>query len=337
MASPLRFRVDHGRWSEQRVRDQLLASLKDSFGAALADPRFEIGGGWRSYRFVIHNGDRALFAVDDADDPVAYWLGNTETPSALWRTDKQGWEEVPYRVARWAQREFLAELYDEEPWLREYQYLAWFFLPVLCSKDGRETTRRFLREHAAGFPDAERADALAFYDSFLSTGVLEPYRETMAGKLGTSNQFDLTRMRAAMGEFTVAKLLFEAGLDPVPEIDVDTGHAIDFRTAGGRLVEVTRPQSPRRRSVDILPVTAVSESAKTKTNGQLDDHQSAVLFVDCSNFVDDEWAPVRGEQPVLAHQPAVVFRARPSGGIEGYTVGDVPFDLSGVMDVFGRR
>lgn len=305
----------------------MLAPLSDSFGASLAEPRYSIGPDWRAYRFIIDNGDRALFAVAP-DEQTAYWMGNTETPPALWRTDKEGWKEVPYRLARWARRELLADLYDAAPWLADYEYLAWFFLPVLMSKDGRETTRRFLREDAAGFPDADWRDGLAFYDEFLSTGVLEPYRETMAGKLGTSKQFDRTRMRAAMGEFTVAKLLFTAGLDPVPEIDVDSGHAIDFRTADGRLVEVTRPKSPRNRKVVTTPIAAVTESARAKTTGQLEQHQQAVLFVDCTNFLDDEWAPVRAEQPQTAHRPAVVFRARPSGRIEGYTVGDVPFNLS---------
>jgi len=41
---------------------------------------------------------------------------------------------------------------EEDPWLAAYDHLAWFFLPVFFSKDGRESTRNFFREHAAGFP-----------------------------------------------------------------------------------------------------------------------------------------------------------------------------------------
>lgn len=334
MASPLRFRVDHSQWSEHRIREELLDPLEESFGASLEAPRYSIGPEWTGYRFRIHNGDRALFVTHD-EESVAYWVGNTETPAALWRTDKHGWEEIPFDVARWARRELLADLYEADPWLAEFEYLTWFFLPVLMSKDGRRTTRRFFREDAAGFPEADWREGVEFYDSFLSTGVLEPYRETMAGKLGTSQQYDRTRMRAAMGEFTVAKLLFGTGLDPVPEVDVDSGHAIDFRTNGGRLVEVTRPQSPRDREVVTTGINAVTESARAKTTGQLEEHQQAVLFVDCTNFLDDEWAPVRAERPQTAHQPAVVFRARPSGHVEGYTVGTVPFDLGESITVLG--
>jgi hypothetical protein len=280
----------------------------------------------------MDNGDRALFAWR-TDDPMAYWIGNTETPSALWRTDKQDWETVPFELARWARRELLAELYENAPWIEPYSYLAWFFLPVLMSKDGRETTRRFLREHAAGFPNASWETALSFYDSFLSTGALDEHREVMAGKLGTSARLDLTRMRAAMAEFTVAKVLFEAGHDPTPEVDVETGHTLDFRTDGGTLVEVARPQPPTRRSVADTPTAAIRETAATKATGQLENYPNTVLVVDCSSFPDDEWRTLAAEQPTLDHQPTVVLRARPSGRIDGFELGQVSLDFDEAVEL----
>lgn len=280
----------------------------------------------------MDNGDTALFAWNESE---AYWIGNTETPSALWGTTKYTFEEVPYPVARWAQRELLAELYEDEPWLAEYDHLAWFFLPVFCSKDGRHTTRAFFRDHAAGFPDATREAACAFYDRFLSSGALDDHRYVMASKLGTSERPDLFRMSASMSEFTVAKVLTDAGYDVTPEIEVTTGHSIDFRAdaadGSGALVEVTRPRPPARRFAN-SPIAALRETAETKTSGQLDRHGGGVtLFVDCSSFRDDEWAEIRGERPAVRHRPAVVFRARPEGGghVEGYRKGSPPLDLEG--------
>jgi hypothetical protein len=156
----------------------------------------------------------------------------------------------------------------------------------------------------------------------------------MAGKLGTSNYLDLTRMAAAMGEFNAAKLLVNAGYEITPEIEVTTGHSIDYRadppaSKGGQgvLVEVTRPLPPGRRSVD-SPLTAVRETAKTKTDGQLDAHAGGVvLFVDCSSFPDDDWQVIAAEQPDVRHRPAVVFRVRPDGSIEGYRKGRLPLAL----------
>ena len=336
MARPIRFRHSPQHWNERRVRNELLTPLDRSLGATLSPSWYAIGGDYEARRLDMDNGDTALFAWNDHD---AYWLGNTETPSTLWKTEKYGFEEVPYHVARWGQREFLAELAEADPWLASYEHLAWFFLPVFCSKDGRETTRRFFREYAAGFPDASRDDALSFYETFLSTGVLDDHRYEMAGKLGTSEYFDGGRMSATMSEFTVAKLLYEAGYHPEPEIEVSTGHALDFRARppdatgdSGPLVEVTRPLPPTRRAAN-TPVAAVKDTAETKVNGQLSAHGGgAVLFVDCSSFRDDEWAQVRGEQPDVRHRPAVVFRARPDGRVEGYRKGSVPLSLEGTIE-----
>jgi hypothetical protein len=205
------------------------------------------------------------------------------------------------------------------------------------SKDGRHTTREFFRDHAAGFPDADREAGLSFYEEFLRTGTLDDYRETMAGKLGTSEYLDLTRMRAAMAEFTVARLLVESGYEVVPEIEVATGHSLDYRAQSpgatddsGPLVEVTRPQPPSRRSAG-TPAAALRETAGTKATGQLQEHGGgAVLFVDCSSFPDDEWRAVAAERPGVQHRPAVVFRARPGGQFEGYSVGNPPLELTAI-------
>ncbi|WP_115863182.1 DUF5784 family protein [Halorussus litoreus] len=342
MASPLRFRRSTERWTDDKIERDLLSSLDEKFGARLLTPHFVVPSGYDAHRFEIDNGDFALF-IWNPDGGEAYWLGNTETPSALWRTEKYTFDEIPYSVARWAQRELLADLAVEAPWLAEYEHLAWFFLPVLFSKDGRHSSRKFFREHAMGFPDATRDDALRFYEGFLSTGALDDYRYEMASKLGTSPQVDPVRMASAMSEFTAAKLLVDAGYEVTPEIEVTTGHSLDFRAdlpaeaassdgGGGVLVEVTRPRPPTRRNAD-TPVAAVRETAETKTSGQLDKHGGgAVLFVDCSGFRDDEWAAVKGEQPEVRHRPAVVFRARPLGHVEAYSKGSVPLDLGGAVE-----
>lgn len=324
MAGPLRFRRSNESWNEQRVREQLLRPLDDSFGARLEAPWFDPPDGYEAARLEMDNGDFALFCWNGGR---AYWLGNTTTPEVLWRTEKYGFTEVPYRIARWAQQELLARLEVVDPWLADYDHVAWFFLPVLLSKDGRETTRAFFAEHAAGFPDATRDEGLAFLDDLLATGTLDDDRYTMAAKLGTSEGLDVGRMSATMAEFIVAKLLADAGLVFEPEVDLDSGHALDFRVAGTHLVEVTRPLRPARRSRADTPVAAVRETANAKMDDQLDAHPSATLFVDCSSFHDDEWAAVRGERPSVRHQPTVVFRARPDGHVEGYRVGTLPFEL----------
>jgi len=323
VASPLRFRYDPAGWSDQRVRQQLYQPLQSVANTAWVEPHNELHG-WETARFELDNGDRALFAWRDGE---AYWMGNTETPSALWKTNKRGWEEVPFDLARWARKELLADLYAEAPWLADYEYLAWFFLPVFMSKDGTETAIRFFRDHAAGFPDADRDAGLSFYDEFLKTGVLEPHRETMAGKLGTSGQLDLTRMRAAMAEFTVAKLLYDAGYEFDPEIELDSGYALDFR-AGDTMIEVTRPQPPAKRSNATTPIAAVKETARAKGRGQLDTHAGALLIVDATSFPDDAWRSLRAESPSLPYEPALVIRARPEGRIEGFEVGNVPIDVA---------
>ncbi|WP_135853484.1 DUF5784 family protein [Halorussus salinus] len=335
MASPLRFRRSTERWTDEKVERDLYAPLDEKFGAEMPTPHYRGPSGYETRRIEMDNGDLALFCWNDDE---AFWLGNTETPSALWRTEKYTFEEIPYSVARWAQRELLGDLRTEAPWLADYDHLAWFFLPVLFSKDGRESSRTFFRDHAAGFPDATRDDALAFYDEFLTTGALDDHRYEMASKLGTSPQVDPVRMASAMSEFTAAKLLTDAGYDVTPEIEVTTGHSLDFRAESpgngheSPLVEVTRPRPPTRRHAD-TPVAAVRETAETKTSGQLQKHGGgAVLFVDCSGFRDDEWNAVRGERPAVRHRPAVVFRARPSGEVEAYRKGSVPLDLGDAVE-----
>ncbi len=269
-------------------------------------------------RLEMGNGDIALFAWNDGD---AYWLGNTETPKALWRTEKYTFDEVAYPLARWAQRELLAELASNEPWLAAYDHLTWFFLPVFFSKDGRETTRAFFRDHASGFPDAGRDEGLSFYEELLSAGTLDDYRYTMATKLGTSQQLDLVRMRAAMAELNTAKLLTDAGHEFTPEIPLESGYALDFRVEDtGTLVEVTRPEPPTRRRAG-TPASALRETVDGKTSTQLDAHPGTVLFVDCTSFRDDEWFAIRDEQPGVGYRPAVVYRTRPDKPPAGYVQG----------------
>ena len=344
VARPLRFRYAPGTWSSARVESEVFGPLDANLGATAVGPWFKPPGGYEARRFEVDDGSLALFCWTDDDEgpagtgggPGAYWLGNTETPSALWRTDKYGFEDVPYAVTRWAERELTAGLHDEEPWLADYPHLSWFFLTVFCSKDGADTTREFFRDHDAGFPDTTREAALSFYEEFLSTGVLDDYREEMAGKLGTSEYFDRTRMTATMGEFDVARLLTLAGYDIVPEIEVATDHVIDYRAVHddgtATLVEVTRPVPPNRRSVS-NPSAAVRDTVATKSSGQLKQHGGGVtLFVDCSSFPDDDWAAVRGECPDVGHRPAVVFRSRPDGRTEAYAKGSVPLELDAALE-----
>jgi len=330
VAKPLRFRHSRERWDSDRVGRDLHRELDDNLGASMGSPWFKSPSGYDAVRFDVDNGDTALFAWREGESG-GWWLGNTETPSPLWRTDKQTFAEAPFELSRWAQREFTAELHEQAPWLEPYPYVSWFFLPVFCSKDGRETTRAFFREHAAGFPDAASEDALDFYESFLETGVFDDHRHEMAGKLGTSEYLDVTRSSSAMSEFHAAWLLHEAGYDVTPEIEVSTGHSLDFRAdregEQGVLVEVTRPVPTNERAAS-TPIAAIRDTAATKTDGQLSEHGGgAVLFVDCSSFPDDEWHRIRGEQPDVRHRPAVVFRLRPDGRVEGYTKGSVPLDL----------
>lgn len=332
MAKPLRFRYSTEQWTEGRVRADILGPLDRNLGATASTPWYALDGPYAARRFDMDNGDTALFAWGDDD---AYWMGNTETPQALWQTDKYEFDDVPVDIATWAERELLAELLDEEPWLAPYEHLSRFFLPVLCSKDGRESSRAFFRDHAAGFPDVDRTTALTYYDEFLRKGTLEPYRHEMAGKLGTSPVIDTTRMAATMSEFTVARVLTDAGFGVEPEIDVATGHSIDFkanRNGDAWLVEVTRPGRPTNRRAS-TPAAAVRDTVATKTAGQLDAHGGGVtLFVDCSSFTDAEWDRVRAEQPDIGHLPAVVFRARPSGEVSGYRLGNVPLHVGPVID-----
>jgi hypothetical protein len=324
VAGPIRFRRSTERWTAERVDRELRQPLDQQFGAQLVDPRHNPPPGYEARRLEMDNGDLALFAWGED----AYWLGNTETPQALWRTNKQAFGEAPYPMTRWAQRELLAELAATDPWLAEYSYVSWYFLPVLFSKDGRETTRTFFGEHAAGFPDADREAGLQFYEDLLSTVDLDDHRYTMASKLGTSERLDLVRMRATMAEFNAAKLLTDAGYDYVPEVSMDSGHALDFRvTDPETLAEVTRPEPPTRRRAG-TPAAALRETVDGKRGDQLQAHADAVVFVDCSSFREDEWQSVRAERPAAGHEPAVVYRMRPTGAVEGYTCGDVPLAVA---------
>ncbi|MFB6192317.1 MAG: DUF5784 family protein, partial [Haloarculaceae archaeon] len=303
MAGPLRFRRSPESWHLDRVRGRLLSPLDDRFGARLATPWFAPPRGYEARRLEMDNGDVALFCWptgganggDNADadgdgdgdggGTFAYWVGNTETPESLWRTEKVSFGDAPYPVARWAQRELLARLETVDPWLADFEHVAWFFLPVLLSKDGRGTTRRFLAS-GAGFPDADPEAALAFFEDALATGMLDDHRYTMAAKLGTSEGYDDGRMAATMAEFTVAKLLDDAGLAFDPEVELDSGHALDFRVhadadaaddgGAGTLVEVTRPRPPARRDRADTPAQAVRETAGAKRDGQLRAHPEAV-------------------------------------------------------------
>lgn len=312
-----------------RIRRDIHRPLEQKFGATLTEPQVSPPPSYDARRLEMENGDFALFAWNESE---AYWLGNTETPEALWRTEKYTFDEVAYPLARWAQRELLAEIEANDPWLAKYDHITWFFLPVFFSKDGRETTRTFFRDHAAGFPDADREAGLSFYEDLLSTGILDDHRYTMATKLGTSQQLDLVRMRAAMAELNAAKLLTDAGHDFTPEIALDSGYALDYRVHdSGTLVEVTRPEPPARRRAG-TPASALRETVSGKTSTQLDAHPGAVLFVDCTSFRDDEWFAIQGEQPTVGYTPAVVYRMRPDKPPAGYTIGQPNIGVEALFD-----
>ena len=330
MAGPIRFRHSTESWHEDRVEQALLRPLDAKFGATLSTPQFSPPPEFAARRLSMDNGDLALFAWRP-DDSGAHWLGNTETPKTLWRTEKYTFEESPYPIARWAQRELLADLAEADPWLADHSHVAWFFLPVLFSKDGRETTRAFFHDHASGFPDASKEAGISFYERFLSTGVLDDHRYTMASKLGTSDRLDAVRMRATMGELNAARLLADAGYAFVPEIELDSGYALDYRVIGtDTLVEVTRPEPPTRRRAG-TPATALRETVGGKTSTQLAAHDDAVLLVDCTSFRDDEWATIRSERPGVGYEPTVVYRMRPDGSTEGYVRGTPELDLGPVL------
>lgn len=330
MAGPIRFRYSTERWDSTRLERELYRPLDEKFGAEIVTPRIDPPPSYDARRLEMENGDLALFAWDGQG---AYWLGNTETPEALWHTDKYTFEEAPYPIARWAQRELLRELEINDPWLAEYDHVAWFFLPVFFSKDGKETTRTFFRDHAGGFPDATREEGLEFYESLLSTGVLDDHRYTMATKLGTSQHVDIVRMRASMGELNAAKLLTDNGYAFTPEIELGSGYALDFKVQDPEvLVEVTRPQPPAQRRAG-TPVRALRETVRGKIGNQLEAHPGAIVFVDCTSFRDDEWSTIRDEHPTVGHSPAVVYRMRPDRAPEGYTLGDPPLSF----ESFPRR
>jgi len=86
--------------------------------------------------------------------------------------------------------------------------------------------------------------------SLLRWGVhRDDYRETMAGKLGTSTSLDLVRMSAAIAEFTAARILTEAGYEAEHQDRLaGRGHAPATRL--WTLCEATlsrRSATPRRR------------------------------------------------------------------------------------------
>ena len=330
MAGPIRFRYSTEQWTTSRVNSDLYQPLDGKFGASWTDPQFDPPPGYDACQLSMDNGDLALFAWQ-TDEGGAYWLGNTETPKTLWRTNKRTFDEAPYPVTRWAQRTLLALLAESDPWLADYDHVAWFFLPVFFSKDGCETTREFFRSHGAGFPDATRDEGLAFYEDLLRTGILDDHRYTMATKLGTSEQVDLVRMSASMAELNTAKLLDDAGYALVPEVELDSGYALDFRVRDPEtLVEVTRPEPPGRRRAG-TPAAAVRETVKGKTGNQLDAHDEAIVFVDCTSFPDDAWQAIRDGRPSVGYEPAVVYRMRPKRSVEGYTVGDVHLDVASLF------
>lgn len=338
MAGPIRFRYSTERWNADTVTSKLYAPLSRKFDVEQSDPRISPPPGYEARRFTMGPTHFALFAWQ-TDEAGAYWLGNTETPEALWRTDKFTFAETPYPIARWAQRILLADLEVEEPWLTEFPYVAWFFLPVFFSKDGSESTRAFFRDHAAGFPDASREDGLACYEDVLSTGLLDDYRYVMASKLGTSERIDLVRMRATMAELNAAKLLASGGYQFVPEVEQDSGYTLDFRLVGaageaetsqGPLLEVTRPEPPTRRRAG-TPAQAMRETVDGKRGNQLAAHDDAVVLVDCTSFRDDEWQSVLAERPSVGHTPAIVYRMRPNRQPEGYAIGHTGLDLEAML------
>lgn len=327
VAGPIRFRYSPQSWFRDRVQRELYRPLNEKFGAQSTDPRYPPPPAFAAVHLSMDNGDLALFAWK-RDESGAYWLGNTETPQTLWRTDKYTFEESPYPVARWAQRVLLAELADAEPWISPYRHVMWFFLPVLFSKDGKETSRAFFRDHAAGFPDATREQGLEFYEELLKPGILDAYRYTTATKLGTSDRLDLVRMRASMAELNAAKLLSDSGYSFTPEVELDSGYTLDFRLAdSGQLIEVTRPEPPTRRRAGTA-ASAIKETVQGKTDNQLKAHQGAVVFVDCTSFRDDEWQAIRAESPSVGYRPAVVYRMRPEKPCEGYVLGQPGLSLA---------
>lgn len=344
MASPLRFRISERGWSEGEFERRVVAPLDDKFGVSVE--RSDRPDGHEGRVLRMRNGDAALFAWNGER---AYWTGNTETPKVLWGTDKAEFRRVGGGVADWAEEELLTMLKNEAPWLESYPNVARFFLPVLMSKDGRETAREFLRT-GAGFPDgeAEPRAALSFYDDLVSSGVFDGHRYTMASKLGTSEAHDAVRMEAAMGEYNAAKILHDAGYGVEPEVGMETGHSLDFRAVRdeedddrpGTIVEVTRPMPTGRRKAS-TPEQAVRETAakKTESGAQLRENDG-VLFVDCSSFDDAAWNRIVKEKPGANHEPAVFYRTRPDGRggrgtgteTEAYLKGGTRLRLSGAVD-----
>jgi len=335
LASPLRFRISERGWGKGEFRRRVVAPLDDKFGVSVE--RTERPEGHEGRILRMKNGDFALFAWNG---DRGYWTGNTETPEVLWRTEKEEFRTVGGDIADWAEEELLTALKNEAPWLERYPNVAEFFLPVLMSKDGRETTREFLRT-GAGFPDTDADISLSFYDDLFSSDVFDGERYTMASKLGTSEGHDRVRMEATMGEFNTAKILHDAGYYVEPEIGMDSGHSLDFLAKSNgtdAIVEVTRPTPTGRRKAS-TPESAVRETAakKTEAGGQLSQNDG-VLFVDCSSFDNSAWERVVNRKPATGHEPAVVYRTRPGGGgvtgaeTEAYLRGHTRLRLSDAVE-----
>ncbi len=325
MASPLRFRVSHETWHRERFENEVVNPLDNKFGVEVTETsepeEFE------AYRLRMGNGDTALFAWNG----TGYWVGNTETPKALWQTEKQSFEEVDDGLGEWAQREFYRVLKDEAPWLTEYTRLAWFFLPVFMSKNGSEATREFF-QRGAGFPDASAEEAMEFYETVLESGVFEESRYEMASKLGTGENVDEVRMAAAMGEFNAAGVLDDAGYRLEPEPAVSNGHKLDYEAFGegaedGVYVEVTRPVPPEDRAAD-SPLRAVRETASRKSEGQLKE-DDGLLMVDCTSFGEEDWRTLAENRPSVGHTPSLFYRTTPDGESEAFLEGVTGLRLSG--------
>ena len=330
MASPLRFRVSHERWNDDRFEREILRPLNDKFGATAE--RTDGPEGYEGRVLRMGNGDVALFAWRP-DGSNSYWTGNTETPKALWRTEKRAFEDVGGELGDWVQDHLMELLLNEAPWLGRYEGLAWFFLPVLMSKDGAETARGFLRT-GAGLPGVDADVALRFYERIVESGVFDGYRYTMASKLGTSEGSDRVRMEATMGEFNAAAILHDAGYAVEPEIEVETGHSLDFRASrdgDSFIVEVTRPTPTGRRKAE-TPEHAVRETAakKTEEGAQLRGND-AVLFVDCSSFEDPAWRRIVRKNPSGGHEPAVFYRTRPDE-VEAFLKGETRLRLTDAVE-----
>lgn len=321
--------MSHEGWSEDRFERDVLRPLDDKFGADVVETKRPEG--FESRRIRMDNGDNALFAWNG----TGYWLGNTETPEALWRTEKRCFEDVGGGLARWAQMEMYDVLEREAPWTSDYPLLSWFFLPVLMAKDGRRTTREFFRG-GAGFPEASGDEAMSYYEDVVSTGVFDGCRYEMASKLGTGDGEDAVRMAATMGEFNAAAVLADAGYELEAEPAVAGGRRMDYVANGpgapeGVLVEVTRPSPPRLRGASTAEGAVRESAVRKRRKGQIAD-ADGVLMVDCSSMTQDQWERVVDDRPESGHEPTLFYRVFPGDGVEAYLEGATRLRLSDAVD-----